>query len=194
MDGKRWLLVAVVLDLLVVRYGPRLTDHLATPDNPQPTADSVQLDSLFAGPHYEFTGNEDPSLLAAVFAETFQLGKADAGGLARPSVYCLATGTVEQADAPPSVIRLLQGHERRVAPASACELNGEERFYAVAERATGRRGWLVRISALRTVSDTIVLAYSDFYVEPLFAAGWLCTFARRPSGWQPTSCSMRWIS
>ncbi len=87
--------------------------------------DSAQPDSAFRGPHYRFTGQEDSTLLAAIFAKTFQLGKEDAGGLARPSAFCISIGRGQQTDAPPSVLRLLSTHQPRVVAASACEVNAK---------------------------------------------------------------------
>src|SRR5260221_7028306 len=140
--------------------------------------DSAQPDSAFRGPHYRFTGQEDSTLLAAIFAKTFQLGKEDAGGLARPSAFCISIGRGQQTDAPPSVLRLLSTHQPRVVAASACEVNAKGRRFAVIERSSGRRGWLGTISALRAVADSTVVGYSSFYVEPLFAAGWTCEVIR----------------
>ena len=158
----------------------------------RPPPDSATLDTMFRGPHYRFTGTEDPALLAEIFRQTFKLGKKDAGGLAKPAVICLGVGRDSVVDADRSVLIVMAQHEPPVRGNSACLVTMNEDF-AVTEKATGQRAWRLRISALITLKDSIV-AYSDFYVGPLFAAGWACTVSRSSAGWAIKHCTMRWIS
>ncbi len=154
--------------------------------------DSARIDSMFRGPHYRFSGSEDPALLVEVFRQTLKLGKQDAGGLARPAVLCLGIGRDSVADVDRTVLTLMAKDEPPVLPHSACivTMNGR---YTVTEKATGKRAWLLGITALIAASDSVV-AYSDFYVGPLFAAGWACAATRSSSGWVIKNCTMRWIS
>ena len=155
--------------------------------------DSLTLDTLFRGPHYTFTGNEDPGLLASIFRHTYELGKQDAGELANPTALCLSIGRDSVVDAGDSVLDLLATHKPPVRPTSACKTSMNGR-YAVTDTLTGKLAWSLAISALHYLNDSTVAAYSSFYVGPLFAAGWTCTAARSGTDWTIKSCTMRWIS
>jgi hypothetical protein len=160
--------------------------------------DSITLDTVSRGPHYEFTGREDPALLASIFRHTYQLGKRDAGDLAHPAVLCLAVGRDSVIDASQAILDLLAKHTPPVRPRSACKVNEVTRpnpnEIGVTETATGKRAWNLSISALHYLNDSSVVAYSSFYVGPLFAAGWTCTVGRAGAQWVVKSCTMRWIS
>ncbi len=156
---------------------------------------SIALDAMAQGPAYQFTGSEDPALLAAIFRQTLRLGKSDAGGLARPQVQCLALGRwAATQDPSAAVLDSLAKDSPPTRPASSCAVNDTTFQYAVTDRATGVRGWLLRITALRTTAPDTVHAWTDFYVRPLFAAGWRCTLIRRTGRWYARGCEMRWIS
>ena len=154
--------------------------------------DSATLDTAFRGPHYRFTGQEDPALLAAIYRRTFTLGKQDAGDLAKPAVLCLRVGRDSTVDVDRSVLVLLADHQPPVRPYSACTITMPNE-YAVTDKGTGRRAWILGITAVASRGDSTIV-YSDFYVGPLFAAGWVCNATHETSGWVVGKCTMRWIS
>ena len=147
----------------------------------------------WTGPSYQFTGKEDSALLAAVITKTFELGKEDAGRLAQPFVFCISLVSDSSMALTSAVIEVLRDHNPPIRPAADCEVS-DSGEYRVTERATGRRAWLGYVTALRLQEDRTVLAWSHFYVGPLFAAGWVCSFRKEGTHWQPGECSLRWIA
>ncbi len=187
----RTLLLALEAAALPPTSAARAQD---TTPAPRVNRDSVMLQGAL-GPSYRFTGAEEPALLAAIFRQTLKLGRKDAGSLDPPRMQCLALGRwLSTQDPGAPLLDALAQDTPPARPASACAVNDTTFRYAVTDRATGVRGWLLRITALHNIAADTVIAWTQFYVRPLFAAGWECRMIRHAGQWRAQSCTMRWIS
>jgi hypothetical protein len=152
--------------------------------------DSATLDTTLFGPRYEFTGREDPTLLAAAFAHVAKLGRAAARET--PGAYCVGLGR-EDASPPSAVISLLANQEPPYQPRTFCRMDIRARR-AVEDTSSKKQAWVLSVTALRALGESRVVVYVSYYVGPLWAQGWVCSADREQMGWSFHDCSRRWIS
>jgi hypothetical protein len=155
-----------------------------------PQLDSATFDTIISGPRYEFTGREDPSLLAAAFMHAARMGRQAARET--PSAYCVALGRTE-VPPPSAVLSLLANAEPPYRPRSVCVVNVRSRR-AVTDTSSGKGAWILSVTALRTATQSQVTVYISYYVGPLWAEGWVCNADHASGGWSLHDCVRRWIS
>lgn len=56
------------------------------------------------------------------------------------------------------------------------------------------RAWHVVAEMPRLTSDSTGIGSTEYYVAPLWAAAWTCTYERHLGVWRPVRCVMEWIS
>lgn len=57
----------------------------------------------------------------------------------------------------------------------------------------GLWAWFYK-AEVHVIAESLATSTSSYYVGPLWAAGWLCTYRHGRLGWRPTSCRLTWIS
>jgi hypothetical protein len=134
-----------------------------------------------------------PMLLATAYLNSFALAAEFAEGLARPSVYCLAMSN-RTTPPPAAVIDRLEANRPASVPATRCLVNESTKRYAVQDRTTGDRGWLVFVDSISRVDSTQWRVSSGYYVEPLFAAWWTCLISRDDDSWKVSQCTWDRVS
>ena len=141
--------------------------------------------------------HEEPALLSALFRQLAQL--ADTGS-AEITVYCLAVGSKElgdsEPDASPEVLERLRDLPLPAKPRTACSLLPlRARRTTVIDKNTKGRAMILRIAGLYTNDSTSTLtAMMDFYIGPLWAAGWGCLASKNQEEWQISHCRRMWVS
>jgi len=145
-------------------------------------------------PGTEFSGREAPALLAAAFARTISLAVEASRGLARAKAYCLQlAGGTGPLDPKPQVLASLERRGVPVRPASQCE-TARNTAPPVLDPITGGRAWLVTLESLELKVPGIWLLSANYYVEPLFGAGWECRVHYESGAWVVRDCTMTWIA
>ena len=181
----------LIISLVLIGY-PTLgqgQDSAGVRQRPQ-QLDSVRLDTMHDGPRYEFTGHEDPTLLAAAFSHVAKLGRQAAGET--PAAYCVALGR-EDAPVPSAVMSLLSNSDPPYRPRTFCKIDMNAQR-AVEDTSSGKLAWILGISALPATSESSFKVYLSYYVGPLWAEGWVCSANRDSRGWSFHDCVERWIA
>jgi hypothetical protein len=141
---------------------------------------------------------QSPELLAAGFRQLLIFGQSgDSKSTSKSVVACLGLGSgFQPADPPDTVIQLLKGAGTRFLRASDCAVNDANPRIrlAVAERSTGQRGWLLAIDSFVAQPDGRRIIRLSYYVEPLYAAGWICQAEKVRGRWIVRDCKMSFIS
>ncbi len=152
--------------------------------------DSATLDTMLNGPPYAFTGNEDPTLLAAAFQRTYQLADKPEGG----TLVCLGLGRGHPADPPLAVLRAFTSDTLAAHPPSQCKLGREFYRRNPTDPPTGPRTWIMTITSLGHAHGDTIVVYSSYAAGPLWGAGFACTARRERHTWVVGSCVKRWVS
>lgn len=187
----RRFIVFSIISLVIIGYPTLLqSQDSAGVRQRRRQLDSIRLDTMYYGPRYEFTGDEDPAFLGAAFAQVAKLGRQAAGEI--PASYCVALGRAD-APVPSAVMSLLSNSDPPYRPRTFCKINVNARR-AVEDTSSGKLAWILRISSLRATSESSFTVYLSYYVGPLWAEGWVCNANRDYKGWSFDDCVTRWIS
>lgn len=111
----------------------------------------------------------------------------------RPGAVCVGKNSGHNSEAPPDqVFKVLRTRIPIVRPPTDCHFVAREHG---GELRTPDGLWAWGYEAdVSIAADTFASSTSSYYVGPLWAAGWSCTYERDLIGWHPRSCRLAWIS
>jgi len=137
---------------------------------------------------------EDPGLLSALFRQLLQLADTGSADLA---AYCLAVGSKEiadsESDASPEVLERLRDLPLPVRPRTDCRFHSRQRPFV--DKNTKGKAMVLRVVGLYTNDSTsIMTAVMDYYIGPLWAAGWGCLVSKDQEEWRVSRCERMWVS
>ena len=95
----------------------------------------------------------------------------------------------------PAVLEILSSRYRDVHLGTDCQVAspGTSRWH-LRLRDQDRPAWQLLAQPPELTSDSTGVGATEYYVGPLWAAGWACSYERHRRLWRPVRCVMKWIS
>ncbi len=108
----------------------------------------------------------------------------------KSTVVCLAVGK-NPTDPSDEFMKRFDDHQPRLRKASECSTDG---LKGVTEKSTGKHGVVLRVTAIKWISDKKVEVTGGYYQDGLSASGNTYTVIKQKGLWKVAKDKMNWIS